>query len=163
MGQIHECGAGELGRFCVSRGGCRSSCTALTLASPFQVCIRWANLLLCQKVLIQCSSPYSPTSPSPDYVLCSKEIQPQLIAAFQSALEEFSATTKDSPAKSSLAEDSSYTKIVSPTHFARLEKLLETTKGRVAIGGGKNAETNKIEVTVIADVGEDDALMQGSS
>lgn len=56
-----------------------------------------------------------------------------------------------------------FAKIVNENHFNRVKKLLDTTKGSVVYGGNTNSETGKIEVTLVADVTEDDALMQGPS
>lgn len=41
-----------------------------------------------------------------------------------------------------------------------LTKLLESTKGEIVIGGQSSAETQKIDVTVVDNVAEDDALLE---
>lgn len=81
---------------------------------------------------------------------------PKLITSFKSALSKFNTSSADL-----LVPAAPYCKIVSPTHFARLSKLLDETKGTVVIGGGRNADTDKMEVTVVEGVKGDDALMQG--
>ncbi|KAJ8514395.1 hypothetical protein ONZ45_g8071 [Pleurotus djamor] len=49
--------------------------------------------------------------------------------------------------------------IINKTHFHRLTKLLERTKGKVVLGG-KNDGHLSIEPTVVIDVGVDDSLME---
>ncbi|KAM0756665.1 aldehyde dehydrogenase [Meredithblackwellia eburnea MCA 4105] len=91
---------------------------------------------------------------SPDYIMCTKSMQPKLIAAFEKVLKSFSGG-KD------LTTNDDFSKIVSPVHFERLSKLLNATDGEVAIGGKTNKENNKIEVTIVKDVKKGDGLLQG--
>lgn len=52
-------------------------------------------------------------------------------------------------------------KIVSEPHFRRLRALLERTKGKVVMGGKVDEARRKIQLTVVVDVEEDDALLEG--
>lgn len=88
--------------------------------------------------------------------MCTAAMQPKLIESFKAALAEFSPAGP-------LTENVDYSAIVNPAHFERVSKLVDGTKGRIAIGGTRNAATNKIEVTVVADVQKDDVLMAGAS
>lgn len=98
---------------------------------------------------------------APDYVLCSAEMQPKLIASFKSALLEFNPPVKGTNTSIALPVNDDFSKIVSEGHFKRLNKLIEGTKGTIVIGGEKSVANNKIEITVVADVKLDDVLMQG--
>lgn len=84
-------------------------------------------------------------------------MQPKLVQAFRKALIEFNGSGNDG----SLVNNKQYSKLITPQHFNRVSDLLAKTKGTVAIGGGKNEKTNKIDVTVVTDVKPDDALMEG--
>lgn len=89
-----------------------------------------------------------------DYIICTKATQPKLVASFKKALEEFSPGV-------GLLDNENYSKIISDNHYNRLGKLLDESKGEVVIGGKKDDEKNKIEVTILTDVKEDDSLMKG--
>ncbi|KAL8277569.1 hypothetical protein RQP46_010001 [Phenoliferia psychrophenolica] len=91
---------------------------------------------------------------SPDYVCCTREMQPKLIESFKAAIAEFSPS-------GTLTENAEFSSLINPAHFARISKLIDGTEGRVVIGGGRDEASNKIEITVVADVKESDVLMQG--
>lgn len=99
---------------------------------------------------------------SPDYVLCTREMQPKLLDSFRAALAEFNPAPKGSASTEStpLVKSSAYSKIVSDNHFNRVSKLLDETKGEIVIGGARDAAERKIEVTVVTGVKADDALME---
>ena len=83
-------------------------------------------------------------------------MQPKLIAAFKSALVEFSGS------KTALL-DQGYTSIINDSHFARVSKLLDNTSGKIVAGGKTNKETRKIEVTLVGDVTESDELLKSEN
>ena len=83
-------------------------------------------------------------------------MQPKLIAAFKSALVEFSGS------KPALL-DEGYTSIINDNHFARVSKLLDNTSGKIVAGGKTNKETRKIEVTLVGDVAESDELLKSEN
>ncbi|GAA96482.1 uncharacterized protein L969DRAFT_49510 [Mixia osmundae IAM 14324] len=89
-----------------------------------------------------------------DYVLCSEAMLPKLIEAFRASLKVF--TKGQDP----LLPTTEYSKIVNERQFGRLTKMLEHTKGNIAIGGRSSAETQKIEVTVLTgvDVARDESM-----
>ncbi|RUS87729.1 hypothetical protein EGW08_004475 [Elysia chlorotica] len=90
------------------------------------------------------------TCVAPDYVMCPKEIQGELVSCLKNAIDDF--FTKDT--KSS----DSYGRIVNSRHFGRLQKLLEGTKPVI---GGESDETERfIAPTVITDVQLSDKIMQ---
>ncbi|XP_067916286.1 aldehyde dehydrogenase family 3 member B1-like [Heterodontus francisci] len=87
---------------------------------------------------------------SPDYVLCSREVQDQLVPALAQCIESFyGKEPKDSP---------DYSRIISDHHFNRLQQLLQC--GQVVIGGDTDKEDRYIAPTVLTDVQECDAVMQ---
>lgn len=57
------------------------------------------------------------------------------------------------------AESESFSRLVSPRHFARVKGLLDNTKGTVVIGGETDADKKYIAPTVVKDVKSDDSLM----
>ncbi len=91
---------------------------------------------------------------SPDYVLVVRSVQDRLVKELQKAAAEFwpeksNKTTKD------------FARIVNENHFKRLASVLDSTKGKVVIGGETEQSSKYIAPTVVANVGPDDALMQG--
>ncbi|KAK4700714.1 hypothetical protein P7C70_g5527, partial [Phenoliferia sp. Uapishka_3] len=78
----------------------------------------------------------------------------------QSALAEFNPIEKGSDVSASLVDSKNYSSIVNKNHFDRISKLMDDTDGRVVIGGKRDATSNKIEITVVADVKTNDALMK---
>ncbi|KAK4055969.1 Hexadecenal dehydrogenase [Microbotryomycetes sp. JL221] len=96
---------------------------------------------------------------APDYILCSKKMQPKLIASIRDALKEFNAPSKESGQGLPLVQNPQFPKIVSQNHYKRLTKILDATKGEIVIGGERDDATNKLEPTVVTGVGFDDSLM----
>ncbi|KAK7436759.1 Hexadecenal dehydrogenase [Stygiomarasmius scandens] len=97
---------------------------------------------------------------SPDYVLVPTKSRPgmmdELVKAFKKAYAE--SFPNGSP-----LESNDYAHIINEHHFRRVEILLEETKGKVVIGGGKDPKTFKMEPTILTGVTGDDALMQGEN
>ncbi|XP_059498786.1 aldehyde dehydrogenase family 3 member B1 [Stegostoma tigrinum] len=86
----------------------------------------------------------------PDYVLCSEEVQEQLVPAIKQCLKKFyGEETKES---------ADYGRIINEHHFNRLQDLLNS--GQVAIGGDTDKQERYIGPTVLVDVKESDAVMQ---
>ncbi|XP_070638483.1 aldehyde dehydrogenase family 3 member B1 isoform X2 [Bos indicus] len=90
------------------------------------------------------------TCVAPDYVLCSPEMQAQLVPALQSAITRFYG---DDPQSSP-----NLGRIISQKHFQRLRGLLSC--GRVVIGGQSDECDLYIAPTVLVDVQETDPVMQ---
>ena len=88
---------------------------------------------------------------APDYVLCSRAKQEEMVAACQEAIKRYYG---DSPLASV-----HYGRIANEGHFHRLKKLLSTTSGTVAFGGEMDEEKLQIAPTLIRDVPENDSLM----
>jgi aldehyde dehydrogenase (NAD+) len=107
---------------------------------------------------------------APDYILVPRTFQDKLIEALREAYVPISDAMfmlahlsflfshgtfyPDGPAKSD-----SFSRIVSPRHFARIKGLLDTTKGTIVIGGETDADTKYIAPTIVKDVKGDDSLM----
>jgi aldehyde dehydrogenase (NAD+) len=53
----------------------------------------------------------------------------------------------------------SFSRIISPSHFARIKALLDHTQGEIVFGGSTNAGTKFIEPTLVRGVKGDDSLM----
>ncbi|XP_072423973.1 aldehyde dehydrogenase family 3 member B1-like isoform X1 [Chiloscyllium punctatum] len=87
---------------------------------------------------------------SPDYVLCCKEVQEQLVPAIKQCLKRFYGEEPK--------ESADYGRIVSDQHFHRLQQLLNA--GQVAIGGDTDKQDRYFAPTVLVDVKESDAVMQ---
>ncbi|GAA5840296.1 hypothetical protein JCM5353_002815 [Sporobolomyces roseus] len=97
---------------------------------------------------------------STDYILCTPELEPKLIAALKRALSEFSAPSPSSgTTTNSLLASKNYSKIINENHFKRLSKLLDETKGEIVAGGKRDEKERKIEVTIVRNVKPDDSLM----
>jgi len=89
---------------------------------------------------------------APDYIMCERSVQDQLVKELQTAMTEFYSadpkTCKD------------YGRIINTRHFNRLKKLLSS--GQAVIGGEKTAdEADKyIPPTVLTDVDEKSPIMR---
>ncbi|KAI0041481.1 aldehyde dehydrogenase [Auriscalpium vulgare] len=88
---------------------------------------------------------------SPDYVLVPKDKQDELIAAFGRVAKTF---WPDSPMKSP-----DLGSIITPGHRDRLTNLLQSTDGKIVLGGGVEGE-RRMEITIVKDVSVDDILMR---
>jgi len=87
---------------------------------------------------------------APDYVLCPRELQPQLIKSIGDAVKEFyGGSPKDSR---------DFSRIVNVNHFNRVKNLLKD--GKVALGGEVDEKELFIAPTVLTDVNPDSSLMQ---
>jgi aldehyde dehydrogenase (NAD+) len=85
---------------------------------------------------------------APDYVLADASIRDQLVDKIRDAVDTFEAG------------DASGKPIVNQRHFDRLVSALAATKGRVAVGGGSDAASVKIQPTVVVDPDLDEPLMR---
>lgn len=89
------------------------------------------------------------TCVAPDYILCDEKIKDKLVEEIKKQIvSQFGASPLDNP---------DYGKIINEKHFARVMGLID--KDKVVIGGGGNAETLRIEPTVMTDVTFNDAVM----
>ncbi|KAK2438859.1 aldehyde dehydrogenase family 3 member H1 [Trifolium repens] len=91
---------------------------------------------------------------SVDYIITRKDFAPTLIAALKEELENFFG--KDP------IESKDTSRIVSPTQFARLVKLLDDNKAsdKIVLGGQRDEKKLKIAPTILLDVPEDAMVMQ---
>ncbi|KAG5868845.1 hypothetical protein JTB14_031150 [Gonioctena quinquepunctata] len=87
---------------------------------------------------------------APDYILCTKEVEDELIQYMDKALNEFF--------NGDIRNCKSYGRIISKRHFNRLSDLLKDQK--VAIGGQTGERDLFIEPTVLVDVHPGDRVMQ---
>ncbi|KAJ1387792.1 Zinc finger, RING-CH-type [Sesbania bispinosa] len=91
---------------------------------------------------------------SVDYIITRKEFAPSLINALKEELEQ--CFGKD------LMESKDMSRIVSPTQFARLVKLLDEDKvsDKIVLGGQRDEKKLKIAPTILLDVPEEAMVMQ---
>lgn len=87
------------------------------------------------------------TCVAPDYVLADASIRDELVTKIGEAITGFRA------------QEPHGMKIVNERQFSRLASYLTATKGAVALGGGTDAATLRIEPTVIVDPDPAEALM----
>jgi aldehyde dehydrogenase (NAD+) len=85
---------------------------------------------------------------APDYVLADRRIAAELTGKIVENLREFRAGEKD-PSQ----------RVVNQRQFDRLVSLISATGGKVVAGGVSNAESLRIEPTVIVDPSPTDAVM----
>jgi aldehyde dehydrogenase (NAD+) len=84
---------------------------------------------------------------APDYVLAEASIRDKLVDKLTEAVNEFEAGNPGGK------------KIVNERHFNRLANALAATKGNVAVGGGSDAVSLKIQPTVVVDPDPAEPLM----
>lgn len=87
------------------------------------------------------------TCVAPDYVLADITIRDELVAAIGRAITDFRA------------QDPHGMRIVNDRQFDRLTSYLASTSGTVALGGGSDPATLRIEPTVVVDPDPSEALM----
>ena len=84
---------------------------------------------------------------APDYVLADAKIRDELVSKIKQAVTTFESA------------DPSGKRIVNQRHFDRLTASLAATKGDVAVGGGSDASTLRIQPTVVVDPDPAEPLM----
>ncbi|MBQ8800450.1 MAG: aldehyde dehydrogenase [Lachnospiraceae bacterium] len=90
------------------------------------------------------------TCVAPDYILCEKSVQEQLVVALKEEIvKQYGETPITNP---------TYGKMINEKHFARVCGLIE--KSKVAHGGNSDGSLLKIEPTVLRDVTFHDSIMQ---
>ena len=87
------------------------------------------------------------TCVAPDYVLADAKIRDELVDKIGAAITKFRSQEK------------SGLRIVNQRQFGRLTDYLATTKGKVALGGGSDASTLRLEPTVVVDPDPGEPLM----
>ncbi len=102
------------------------------------------------------------TCVAPDYILCDKQIEKQLIEEIKKEIKrQFGNAEKRSMELqygTKPLENKNYGKIVNEKHFDRLLGLIDEEK--IVCGGQSDRESLRIEPTVMVDVSWDDAVMQ---
>lgn len=91
---------------------------------------------------------------SVDYIITTKDFAPTLIAALKEELEQFFG--KD------LMQSKDMSRIVSPTQYARLVKLLDEDKvsDKIVLGGQRDEKKLRIAPTILLDVPQEAMVMQ---
>lgn len=88
---------------------------------------------------------------APDYVMCQKEVQDELVTKLKASINEFyPGGVETSP---------DYGRIVNERHFQRLKTVLDGCKN-VAVGGNMNEQDKFISPTIVPDVTPDHITMQ---
>ncbi|KAH8101207.1 NAD-aldehyde dehydrogenase [Cristinia sonorae] len=90
---------------------------------------------------------------SPDYLLLPQAIEEEFTKELLDVLASFYPET---PRKSS-----SYSRIITKQHTARIQRLITETKGKIIVGGESDVEERYIAPTIVKDVQPDDSLMEG--
>jgi acyl-CoA reductase-like NAD-dependent aldehyde dehydrogenase len=100
----------------------------------------WGKLLNCGQTCV-----------APDYLMCTKATQEKIVKVIPSILKNFYGDN--------IAASKDYPRIITENHFNRLVKMIESTKGKIAVGGIFTREDRFISPTVVTDVPADDVLM----
>ena len=100
--------------------------------------ITWGKFLNCGQTCV-----------APDYVLCHEAVKDSFISELK---KQIKLQFGENP-----LENQNYGKIINAKHFERVCGLIDASK--VAVGGKSNAESLKIEPTVLDNVSWDDAVM----
>ncbi|KAL1706589.1 Aldehyde/histidinol dehydrogenase [Schizophyllum commune] len=108
--------------------------------------------LTAKRVLLGRYTNAGQTCVAPDYILVVKSIQGKFLEAVEKAHKSFTdgdATTKPG----------SYSNMITERAYNRVKKLLESTRGKLIIGGEMDDAKKHIALTVVNDVPKDDSLM----
>lgn len=92
------------------------------------------------------------TCVAPDYILCTKEMEQKLVPCMRKILETWFGHKPQ--------ESDSYSRVVSERHLDRLSQVLDSTRGKVAIGGKYDRDDKYMDMTVVTDVTMEDPLMK---
>lgn len=139
---VYEAAAKNLVPVTLELGG-KSPCWFDDSITDFETALKrvvWGKLLNCGQTCV-----------APDYLICTKAVQDKVVQAIPGILKNFYGE--------SIAASSDYPRIVTENHFNRLVKMIESTKGKIVIGGTFNREDKFIAPTVVTDVPLDDVLM----
>ncbi|XP_060079334.1 aldehyde dehydrogenase family 3 member A2-like isoform X2 [Ylistrum balloti] len=88
---------------------------------------------------------------APDYVMCQKDIQDELVSKLKESIAMFYPE--------GIEKSSDYCRIVNDRHFQRLKKLVDGSKN-IAIRGPMDEKDNFMGPVVVTDVTPDDITMQ---
>lgn len=91
---------------------------------------------------------------SPDYVLVPRGRLDEVEASFRKMYNVLWP-------KSQIGRETEWSKIINPVHHERLRKLVESSQGKVILGGKHDEREGKMELTIVSDVKPDDPLMVG--
>lgn len=89
---------------------------------------------------------------SPNHVFVLRSKQDEFVEALKESYREFWP-------KGPLDQESTFGRIVSPSHFSRVQSYLKNSKGSVVLGGKTEGERG-METTVVKDVKYDDSLLE---
>lgn len=92
---------------------------------------------------------------SQNYTMIDEDVLDEFVEQMKIAMKEFY------PQGAKNSED--FARIVSENHFNRIKKMLDTTQGRIVIGGETDAAEKYIEPTVIIVNSEHDSLIKDES
>ena len=95
------------------------------------------------------------TCVAPDYILAHRSVSDELTAELARAVEFLYGKTQ--------TDNVNFPKIVNAKHFARVCSLIDDTLaegGKLVCGGGRDEEAEKIDLTVLANVGFDSPVMR---
>lgn len=92
---------------------------------------------------------------SQNYVLVDQEILPALVQQLETALHDFQPRGAEN--------NQDYAKIVNERQWERLKGILDSTRGKILIGGKTDRSTLFFEPTVIQVDSADDPLLQNES
>lgn len=88
------------------------------------------------------------TCVAPDYVLCTKEIEAEMLRLAPKIIKSFTSSSEK------------LTRIINARHFERLTNLINNTKGKIAVGGNYDINTLAMDLTIVTDLKHDDILMK---
>ncbi|XP_074596638.1 aldehyde dehydrogenase type III isoform X2 [Brevipalpus obovatus] len=92
------------------------------------------------------------TCVAPDYIICTKEVQKQILDKIPVAVKEFFGVNPQ--------QSKDLARVVNENHFKRLVEVLDANKSKIAFGGNYDPEDLYVSLTVISDVNAKDPVMQ---
>jgi len=92
---------------------------------------------------------------SQNYILVDKDVLPFLIDELKAAIREFYPK--------GMKESEDYARIINDKQFQRLKKMLDSTDGKILIGGTMDAASKFMEVTVVQVSSPSDSLLADES
>jgi aldehyde dehydrogenase (NAD+) len=148
-------GNGTVGRIVAEKAAKWLCPTTLELGGKSPVIIdKSANLnIAAHRMLWAKSVNCGQTCIAPDYVLCTTDVQADLIKELKKAEKEFWPQ--------GVVKSPDYGRIINERQWSRLSDMLEESNGRIVIGGEKDEKERFFAPTIIADCPKDDSAMAG--
>ncbi|KAL0568278.1 Hexadecenal dehydrogenase [Marasmius crinis-equi] len=154
-GHIMYTGSGKVGK--IVSGAAAKTLTPVTLElggkSPVFIDPNYDLKAAARRILWGKVTNAGQTCVAPDYIMVTPDLQDRLVQAFKEVYEEFYSTEKGP------RDEGAYARLVTPQALARVNGLLQNSKGEIVLGGEVDEALKFMAPTIVKNVKPDDSLM----